>query len=100
MIKFILGAVWLVLLIRSVMSEYKYYRAVKTLEPGIWNQLGSPVFLRAPMLFVSPRGVGLLKTVTNPAVLELASNHRRDGILFIAYIAVVLVGSIVFFNLA
>ena len=54
-------ALWAFLALRSVRADYRYYKAVQTLEPAIWAQLGSPRFLRIPVAFVSSKGVVLLK---------------------------------------
>jgi len=32
-------------MLRSGLAEYQYYQSVKTLEPQIWEQLGSPKWL-------------------------------------------------------
>jgi hypothetical protein len=93
-------AVWAFLALRSVRADYRYYKAVQTLEPAIWAQLGSPRFLRIPVAFVSSKGVVLLKSITNEHVSALARKHRQAGIQFIAYLVIVLVGSTVYFSFA
>jgi hypothetical protein len=93
-------AVWAFLALRSVMADYRYYRAVQTLEPAIWAQLGSPKFLRIPMAFVSSKGVILLKSITNEHILALATKHRQAGIQFISYLVIVLVGATAYFRFA
>jgi hypothetical protein len=93
-------AVWAFLALRSVRSDYRYYKAVQTLEPGIWAQLGSPRFLRIPVAFVSSKGVILLKSITNEHILALARKHRQAGIQFIAYLVIVLVGATAYFRFA
>lgn len=93
-------AVWAFLALRSVRADYRYYKAVQTLEPAIWAQLGSPRFLRIPVAFVSSKGVILLKSITNEHVLALARKHRQAGIQFIAYLVIVLVGATAYFTLA
>lgn len=93
-------AVWAFLALRSVRADYRYYKAVQTLEPAIWAQLGSPRFLRIPVAFVSSKGVILLKSITNEHILALARKHRQAGIQFVAYLVIVLVGSTVYFSFA
>lgn len=93
-------AVWAFLALRSVRADYRYYKAVQTLEPAIWAQLGSPRFLRIPVAFVSSKGVVLLKSITNEHVLALARKHRQAGIQFIAYLVIVLVGATAYFRFA
>ncbi|TKB44559.1 hypothetical protein [Thalassotalea mangrovi] len=99
-IAIILGTIWLVLMLRSGLVEYKYYQSVKNLEPDIWNQLGSPVYLKIPMVFVSAKGAALLKEATNATVLALAAKHRQAGIQFVCYVMLVLIGAIAYFKLA
>ena len=99
-IAIILGVIWLILMLRSGIVEFKYYQSVKTLEPDIWSQLGSPAFLKVPVVFVSPHGAALLKRATNETVRNLAIKHRQAGLLFIAYVSLVLVGLIVYFKYA
>ena len=96
----ILFSVWLFLLLRSAFAEYKYYQSVKTLEPHIWQQLGAPKYLNVPIVFVSSKGVKLLRGATNKEVCEHAKNHRKTGIQFLVYIVLVLVVSTVYFKLA
>lgn len=98
LILIVLVAIWGGLMLRSVMAEYKYYQSVKTLEPEIWQRLGSPKFLKIPIVFVSAKGVKALRGVTNNVVCELANRHRKAGILFLGYILLVLVSSIVYFK--
>ena len=93
-------AVWAFLALRSVRADYRYYKAVQTLEPAIWAQLGSPRFLRIPVAFVSSKGVILLKSITNEHILALARKHRQAGIQFVAYLVIVLVGATAYFRFA
>ncbi|MFY8274447.1 hypothetical protein AAEU32_10000 [Pseudoalteromonas sp. SSDWG2] len=95
----VLIIIWLILMVRSGVVEYKYYQSVKQLEPAIWEQLGSPVFAQVPMIFISPKGSRLLKQVTNETVIQLARKHRVAGIQFVTYVCSVLLGSIVYFKL-
>lgn len=95
-----LFCVWVVLMLYSGITEFRYYQSVKTLEPALWQQLGAPRYLRVPMVFVSPSGVKLLKTATNKTVIELAHKHRQAGLLFLAYVVTVLLVAIIYFKLA
>ena len=97
-ITIILLSIWLVLMLRSGIVEYHYYQSVKTLEPGMWNQLGAPRYLKVPMVSVSAKGSALLKNAQNDTVRELAARHRQAGLQFISYVALVLLGSIVYFK--
>jgi len=81
------------------MIEYQYYQAVKIYEPIIWQQLGSPKYLNIPFAFISPKGSRLLKEISHETVLELAKKHRVTGGLFLAYVVLVLVISIVYFKM-
>ena len=83
---------------RSVMCEYRYYAAVKSLEPEVWRQLGSPGWIKAPMVFVSPRGAKLLHAVSHETVRGLAGQHRVAGRVFLTYTLAVLAGFIGYFK--
>ena len=96
----VLVSLWALLMLRSGVVEYKYYQSVKTLEPDIWEKLGSPKFLKIPFVFVSPKGSKLLREISNKTVSELAIKHRQAGIQFLAYVVLVLVVSIVYFKIA
>jgi hypothetical protein len=96
----LLVTIWAFLMLRSGLAEYKYYQSVKTLEPEIWAQLGSPKYLKIPLVFVSSKGTQLLRGVSNKTVQELASKHRQAGIQFLSYVAIVLAVSIVYFKVA
>lgn len=67
-------------MLRSGVAEYQYYQSVRTLGPEIWEKLGSPRFLKIPLVFVSPAGPKLLRSVTNKTVVKLARQHRQVGI--------------------
>lgn len=99
-IKLTLGAVWLILMVRAAVAEFRYYRSVRLLEPTVWAQLGEPVFPRTGMVFVSKRGREALSGITDDRVEELAALHRQSNLQFIAYVVVVLVASITYFKLA
>ncbi|WP_394203195.1 hypothetical protein [Shewanella waksmanii] len=96
----IIVALWAVLMLRSVMAEYRYYQAVKQFEPEIWQQLGAPKGLKIPMVFVSKSGRHLLENIDNYKINQLATHHRQAGRLFLGYVMLVLMASIVFFKLA
>jgi len=100
MLAFVVISIWAVLMFRSGFAEYKYYQSVKTLEPEVWQQLGSPKYLKIPMVFVSSTGLKRLKIITNKTVCENAKNHRKAGFHFLIYVMLVLVGSIVYFKVA
>ena len=95
-----LVSVWALLMLRSVIAEYTYYQSVKTREPQIWQQLGTPRFLKIPMVFVSAKGKQLLKQVTDTTVRENALKHHRAGRQFLFYIVAVLVIGIVYLKQA
>ncbi|WMN61764.1 hypothetical protein NI389_18310 (plasmid) [Pseudoalteromonas xiamenensis] len=100
LVSIVLVSIWVLLMFRSGVAEYKYYQAVKTLEPKVWEQLGSPKYFKIPIVFVSPKGSKLLRGISNEIVCEFANKHRQAGILFLAYVAFVLVASIVYFKIA
>jgi len=50
------------------------------------------------MVFVSAKGKELLKQVNNDTVLTLGQQHRQAGLQFIAYVSLVLFGSIMYFS--
>jgi hypothetical protein len=100
LIPIILVSIWLLLMLQSGLAEYRYYQSVKTLEPELWGKLGSPKFLKIPVVFISPKGAKLLKGATDKTVCVLASRHRQAGIQFLTYVVLVLVGCIVYFKTA
>jgi len=100
MLAFVVISIWAVFMFRSGFAEYKYYQSVKTLEPEVWQKLGSPKYLKIPMVFVSSSGLKLLKNITNKTVCENAKKHRQAGIHFLLYVTLILMGSIVFFKFA
>lgn len=95
----ILCSLWLLLMQRSMVAEYRYYHSVRELEPQVWQQLGSPTFLKIPMVFISPKGQALLKTITNERINKLAKAHRQSGMLFIGFLALALTAAIIYFKL-
>ncbi len=97
---FILLTLWFILMIYSAMAEYKYYYAVKTLEPEIWNKLGASTTLKTMFVFISPKGSKLLSTCTDETVVYRAQKHRQAGKLFLGYVMLVLMVCIVYFKLA
>ena len=92
--------IWLVLMLRSGLAEYQYYQSVKTLEPQIWEQLGSPKWLKIPMAFISPKNENLLKGIANETIQLRALNHRRAGRQFLIFIVLALILAISYLNLA
>ena len=95
-----LVSIWCLLMLRSGIAEYRYYQSVKTLEPAVWAQLGSPRYLKIPMVFVSPKGTTLLRGITNRTVRDYARKHRQAGIQFLSYVVLLLIASIVYFKVA
>ncbi|MGB2739555.1 MAG: hypothetical protein WBC60_03245 [Cognaticolwellia sp.] len=92
--------VWLLLMLRTIVIEYKYYQSVMTLEPEIWRKLGSPKFLNIPVIFISAKGKNLLKTISNETVCELAKKHHQAGMQFLLYVILVLMMSIIYFKVS
>ena len=90
--------IWLVLMLRSGLAEYQYYQSVKTLEPQIWEQLGSPKWLKIPMAFISPKNEILLKGIANETIQLRALNHRRAGRQFLIFIVLALILAISYLN--
>jgi hypothetical protein len=90
--------IWLVLMLRSGLAEYQYYQSVKTLEPQIWEQLGSPKWLKIPMAFISPKNEILLKAIANETIQLRALNHRRAGRQFLIFIVLALILAISYLN--
>lgn len=90
--------VLLVLFLRSIRAEYQYYQGVKSLEPQLWSQLGSPRFLQVPLAFLSSSNKALLNSMSNPIVQKLAANHRRSGLQFLVCLATILLASTVYFK--
>lgn len=93
-------AIWGLLMLSSCLVEYKYYQSVKLYEPEVWAKLGSPKFLMAPFVFISPKGAEILRGASNTTVCELAKKHRKFGILFLSYVVAVLIVSIIYFKTA
>ena len=92
--------IWFVLMLRSGLAEYQYYQSVKTLEPQIWEQLGSPKWLTIPIVFISPKNEKLLKGIANETIQLRALNHRRAGRQFLIFIVLALILAIGYLNLA
>jgi hypothetical protein len=92
--------IWFVLMLRSGLAEYQYYQSVKTLEPQIWEQLGSPKWLTIPIVFISPKNENLLKGIANETIQLRALNHRRAGRQFLIFIVLALILAISYLNLA
>ena len=92
--------IWFVLMLRSGLAEYQYYQSVKTLEPQIWQQLGSPKWLTIPIVFISPKNENLLKGIANETIQLRALNHRRAGRQFLIFIVLALILAIGYLNLA
>ena len=92
--------IWFVLMLRSGLAEYQYYQSVKTLEPKIWQQLGSPKWLTIPIVFISPKNENLLKGIANETIQLRALNHRRAGRQFLIFIVLALILAIGYLNLA
>jgi len=91
--------IWFVLMLRSGLAEYQYYQSVKTLEPQIWEQLGSPKWLTIPIVFISPKNENLLKGIANETIQLRALNHRRAGRQFLIFIVLALILAISYLNL-
>ncbi|MEW6997380.1 hypothetical protein AADZ86_06730 [Colwelliaceae bacterium BS250] len=100
LISVVIISIWALLMLRSGVAEYKYYQSVKTLEPEVWKDLGSPTFIKIPLVFVSSKGLKLLRGISNKTVCRLASKNRQAGIQFLAYVLLVLVVSIVYLKTA
>jgi hypothetical protein len=96
----VLLSMWALLMWRSAIAEYKYYQAVKTLEPDVWEKLGAPKYLKIPLVFVSSKGTTLLAGISNESVCILASKHRQAGMHFLSYVIMLLIVSIVYFKVA
>ena len=92
--------IWFVLMLRSGLAEHQYYQSVKTLEPQIWEQLGSPKWLTIPIVFISPKNENLLKGIANETIQLRALNHRRAGRQFLVFIVLALILAIGYLNLA
>jgi hypothetical protein len=90
--------IWFVLMLRSGLAEYQYYQSVKTLEPQIWEQLGSPKWLTIPIVFISPKNENLLKGIANETIQLRALNHRRAGRQFLIFIVLALILAISYLN--
>ena len=88
------------MMLRSGVTEYKYYQSVKTHEPEVWEKLGSPGLVKLPWVFLNFENSPLFKRVTSQVVLDLAAKNRRAGIHFLASLVIFLVASIVFFKMA
>jgi hypothetical protein len=86
-------------MLRSGLAEYQYYQSVKTLEPQIWEQLGSPKWLTIPIVFISPKNENLLKGIANETIQLRALNHRRAGRQFLIFIVLALILAIGYVNL-
>ena len=92
--------IWFVLMLRSGLAEYQYYQSVKTLEPQIWVQLGSPKWLTIPIVFISPKNEKLLKGIAIETIQLRALYHRQAGRQFLIFIVLALILAIGYLNLA
>lgn len=99
-IKIVIISIWGLLMFRSVIAEYKYYQSVKTLEPEIWKQLGSPKYLKIPIVFVSSKASKLLSGISNKTVCELGNKHRQARNVFLSYVVLVLATAVVYFKIS
>ena len=89
------GLIWCWLLYRAVSAEYRYYRAVQTLLPDVWQSLGAPRGAKVPCVFLSPKKKRHLETIENKVVLSLAQRHHRTGRQFLMFVVVTLLVAVV-----
>jgi hypothetical protein len=85
-------------MLRSSIAECKYYQAVRTLEPDVWDQLGSPRFLNIPLVFLSSQGLRLLQGISNEKICLLAKKNKQVRFQFLSYVILVIGCSIVYFK--
>ncbi|MEM5551234.1 hypothetical protein WNY63_10900 [Pseudoalteromonas neustonica] len=65
-----------VLMMVMLVAKYKYYQLVETFEPAIWQQLGSPRWLKVPFVFISKQGKQYLSEMTHPKVCQREKQYR------------------------
>lgn len=94
------GVIWLVLMLRASVTEYRYWQVVRHYEPGIWKQLGSPRLYQMPLVFLSSRNAELLRSSTHEQVLRMAARHKLTGIQFLSYVVLLIACSTAYFKLA
>lgn len=90
----------LILMLRSAMAEFKFYRSVKLYEPKVWQALGAPRALRVTWTFIGFEKSALFNQISNPIVLNLSQKNRQAGIQFVAALVFILSASIIFFKMA
>ena len=89
-----MALMWCCLLYRAVVVEYRYYKAVQTLLPEVWQALGAPQGAKVPWVFVRPKATKHLQWIKNEVVLELAQRHHRTGRQFLVFVMTALVVAI------
>ena len=95
-----LVSIWAVLMIYSALTEMKYYQAVKTFEPKVWESLGTPSFFKTPLIFLNSKNKQILAGITNETIQCLSAKNRHARFLFLSYVVLVLAGCIIYFKLA
>ncbi len=96
----LLGVIWLILMLRASITEYRYWQVVRHYEPDIWKQLGSPRLFQMPFAFLSPKNARILKSSRHEQVIRMAARHRLTGIQFLSYVILVIVCMTSYFKLA
>lgn len=96
----VIGGVCFLFMLRSIYSEYRYYQAIRELEPDIWQQLGSPNMIKAPWVLLSVKGSKSIQGISNTLVHHYQKAYRMAGIQFISSLILLLLISIVYFNIA
>ncbi|MCL2913516.1 hypothetical protein L2725_06900 [Shewanella corallii] len=96
----IFGLIWLVLMVRASLTEYRYWQVVRHYEPEIWEKLGRPRMYQMPLVFLSSKNAKLLQSSRHEQVQRMSARHRLTGIQFLSYVVLMLVCSISYFKLA
>ena len=92
---------WLVLMLWSAISEYRYYATVAAVCPEVWAQLGrGPARKRKFLIWLSAREQRLLGSIDNPLVLDARRRHRMAAGCFLGYLVLVLVSATAYFRWA
>ncbi|MBE0368500.1 hypothetical protein [Pseudoalteromonas aurantia] len=94
----LVALMWVFLMFRSCIAEYKYYQSVKLLEPDIWRALGSPKHVNIPFAFLRPKSMNVLGEISNETVAQCAHKYRKRGFQLLFFTIMVLLFSIIYFK--
>lgn len=95
-----LAGICFLLMIRSIYTELRYYQAIREFEPSIWQTVGAPSMFKAPWILLLTKNNKCLQGISNALVQRYQKAYRMAGIQFISSLILLLLISIVYFNIA